>query len=201
MDLLQTVRRAAATSSAVPSLLALSLRAPLSTTRRLLSDDQPPRPPPATYQSESLARLRNQIKRTSDDSLFGGRSATRGTQPLTSMQHLKDLIQQDASQLSSFDEDDFYKKNIHRTAQASLRLRPVTGRTVNVTNGDVSWAFNNLQRRVQANKVKQDKMRQRFHERPALKRKRKLRERWRARFKEGVNAAIKRTMTLRAQGW
>lgn len=217
MDLLQTVCR----KGARPSLLALStlrtapttFRSPFSTSRHLLAADQPPRPPPPPSQSEGIMRLRNNIRKTADarslspNSLFGG-----GPGPLRtgsslgtgrSLDHFKELIDNQANQsLQPFEYEEFFNKHIHRTElEANLRLRPVTGRTVNVRHGDVSQALSQLGRRCAENKVKSDEIRQRFHERPALKRKRKLRERWRARFKEGVNAAISRTMVLRAQGW
>jgi small subunit ribosomal protein MRP21 len=215
MDLLQTVCR----KGARRSLVALSLsplrttpttsRSPFSTSRVLLSD-QPPRPPPAPAQSEGIIRLRNTLKKSADarnlsgDSLFGSGGGGRG--PLrtgATLDHLHELITKDANQsLQPFSQDEFFNKHIHRTElEASLRLRPVTGRTVNVRHGGVSDALKELGRKCMQNKVRNDEIRQRFHERPALKRKRKLRERWRARFKEGVNAAISRTMTLRAQGW
>lgn len=66
---------------------------------------------------------------------------------------------------------------------------------------DFAGALKQLHRTVAANKVKKDVRLQRFHERPALKRKRNLRERWRARFKEGFKAAVNRTFELKNQGW
>ncbi|KAK0744852.1 hypothetical protein B0T21DRAFT_358560 [Apiosordaria backusii] len=82
-----------------------------------------------------------------------------------------------------------------------IRLRPPTGRTVQVKSSDPARAFKLLNQLCKANRLAIDVRDQRFHERPALKRKRKLRERWRLRFKAGFKAVIDRTMELRKQGW
>ena len=44
-------------------------------------------------------------------------------------------------------------------------------------------------------------MRQRFHEREGLKRKRLRNERWRRRFKEGFQRAVGRVVGMKRQGW
>jgi small subunit ribosomal protein MRP21 len=87
-------------------------------------------------------------------------------------------------------------------ATTELRLRPSTGRTIHIKGAvDVARGFSLLQRAVGHNRVRRDLNAQRFHERPALKRKRLLRERWRERFKTGFRAVVSRAMELKAQGW
>ncbi|KAK4663561.1 hypothetical protein QC763_609490 [Podospora pseudopauciseta] len=82
-----------------------------------------------------------------------------------------------------------------------IRLRPTSGRTVPVKSNDPARAFKVLNALCRHNNLSNTVREQRFHERPALKRKRKLRERWRTRFKDGFVAVIDRTMELRKQGW
>ncbi|KAI1475550.1 hypothetical protein F4774DRAFT_396500 [Daldinia eschscholtzii] len=83
-----------------------------------------------------------------------------------------------------------------------LRLVPRTGRTVQVTrNADVARSFKLLSIQVSANRVRHDVNRQRYHERPGLKRKRLKSERWQKRFQKGFKACIKRVRELTKQGW
>lgn len=85
-----------------------------------------------------------------------------------------------------------------------LRLRPSIGRTVQCGKGarvDLARGLQLLNTQVRKNKVSQDLMKQRFHERPGLKRKRLRRERWRARFKDGFKATCTRVRELARQGW
>lgn len=88
-------------------------------------------------------------------------------------------------------------------SEVKYRLRPSIGRTVEIDKNKVDLArgLNMLNVRVRVNKVSQDVSRQRFHERPGLKRKRLRRERWRARFKDGFKATCKRVQDLARQGW
>jgi len=84
-----------------------------------------------------------------------------------------------------------------------MRLSPSTGRTVlvNKSNVDVARAFRLLQTAMNRNRVKREVRLQSFHERPALKRKRKLRERWQVRFKQGFVGVLDRVRELKGQGW
>ncbi|KAL7627333.1 hypothetical protein AAE478_001525 [Parahypoxylon ruwenzoriense] len=83
-----------------------------------------------------------------------------------------------------------------------LRLVPRTGRTVHVgRNVDVARSFKLLALQIAQNKLRQDFQRQRFHERPGLKRKRLKSQRWQKRFKIGFKEAIKRVKELTRQGW
>lgn len=99
---------------------------------------------------------------------------------------------------------------VHATAAASdvpqptLRLGPSVGRSVAVEPErgiDLGRAFRNLDINCARNTVKGDFMRQRFHERPGLKRKRLRSTRWRRRFKEGFRAMVGKVEEMRRSGW
>ncbi|KAF2475731.1 uncharacterized protein BDR25DRAFT_300730 [Lindgomyces ingoldianus] len=84
------------------------------------------------------------------------------------------------------------------------RLNPSTGRTVelDVSKGrDIVRGLGMLGSLMARNKVKADFMKQRFHERPGLKRKRLKSERWRARFKVGFRKVVGRVSELTRKGW
>lgn len=83
-----------------------------------------------------------------------------------------------------------------------LNLGPSLGRTVKVGVGiDIGRAFKLLEQSCARNGVKRDFNKQRFHERPGLKRKRLQRERWRRKFMEGFKATVGRVKHLKNQGW
>ncbi|KAJ4367240.1 hypothetical protein N0V85_009152 [Neurospora sp. IMI 360204] len=106
------------------------------------------------------------------------------------------------SPMQTWNETDFETRHMAPQQELNIRLRPSTGRTFYVSgHQDFAGAMKQLHRAVQQNRVKKDVRLQRFHERPALKRKRNLRERWRTRFKEGFKAAVNRTFELKNQGW
>ncbi|KAF2705697.1 hypothetical protein K504DRAFT_506089 [Pleomassaria siparia CBS 279.74] len=84
------------------------------------------------------------------------------------------------------------------------RLNPAYGRTVNldISKGrDIVRGISMLGSLVSRNKVRSDFMRQRYHERPGMKRKRLHSERWRARFKLGFHNVTKRVTELTRKGW
>ena len=101
------------------------------------------------------------------------------------------------------DTDDWLQKHMpKRPPPPDLRLRPSTGRTIHVQGHvDVARSLQLLGMLVRRNKLPQTVRAQRFHERPGLKRKRLRSERWRARFKEGFKATVKRVKDLTKQGW
>ncbi|KAF2721410.1 hypothetical protein K431DRAFT_284792 [Polychaeton citri CBS 116435] len=85
-----------------------------------------------------------------------------------------------------------------------VKLGPSVGRTVNIDPArgfDASRAFRQLEMNCNRNGVKRHAMRQRFHERPGLKRKRLHSERWRRRFKEGFRETVKMVQRMKRQGW
>lgn len=90
-----------------------------------------------------------------------------------------------------------------RAADVKYRLRPSIGRTVHLDGNrvDLARGLGILNAQVRINKISQDVAKQRFHERPGLKRKRLRRERWRARFKDGFKATCSRVQVLARQGW
>lgn len=85
-----------------------------------------------------------------------------------------------------------------------MRLNASTGRTVMINqNGgvDLGRGFTLLAQNVARNKIRAEFNKQRFHERPGLKRKRLRSERWRKRFMVGFKAAVGRVKILKRQGW
>jgi len=84
------------------------------------------------------------------------------------------------------------------------RLTPSYGRKVELdpTRGrDLVRGINMLGSLMARNKVRADFMKQRYHERAGLKRKRLKTERWRARFKIGFQAVTARVTELTRKGW
>ncbi|KAF2180590.1 hypothetical protein K469DRAFT_714590 [Zopfia rhizophila CBS 207.26] len=84
------------------------------------------------------------------------------------------------------------------------RLNASTGRSVqlDLSKGrDLVRGLGMLNSLLARNKVKADFMRQRFHERPGLKRKRLKSQRWRARFKVGFQNVVGRVSELTRKGW
>ncbi|KAK4182747.1 hypothetical protein QBC35DRAFT_143496 [Podospora australis] len=159
-------------------------------TSRLAGSSLPPRPAPLT-KNPFLDRT----------------PKTSSTTPFSS--NIESLLKDDiaastvsgSNSLTNWAIDDFTSKNYAR--QQTLRLRPSTGRTVDVNKwtDDPARALNILNMMCQRNGLRRDVQLQRFHERPALKRKRQWRERWRVRFKLGFKATIDRVNELRKQGW
>lgn len=84
---------------------------------------------------------------------------------------------------------------------ATIKSRPSLGRSVNVSPAGVARAFQLLGYQLRDNNVKADQRRQRFHERPGLKRKRLKSERWRKRFSIAFKATLKKVHEMRKKGW
>ena len=84
-----------------------------------------------------------------------------------------------------------------------FKLNASVGRTVytNPTTMDPARAFRALEMQCARNSVRRDFQRQRFHERPGLKRKRLHSERWRRRFKEGFRGVVGLVQKMKKQGW
>jgi small subunit ribosomal protein MRP21 len=85
-----------------------------------------------------------------------------------------------------------------------VRLDAFVGRSEEVDplkGVDLSVALRRLNIKLAYNNVKGDFFRQRFHERPGLKRKRLKSERWRRKFKEGFQAMCKKVQNMRRKGW
>lgn len=91
-----------------------------------------------------------------------------------------------------------------RRAKRTIRSRPSIGRTIEVNQergGDFGRALRSLEILCNVNRVRQDLMRQRFHERPGLKKKRLKSERWRKLFRESFRATVGRVQEMRRKGW
>ncbi|KAG9691878.1 hypothetical protein KCU95_g9516, partial [Aureobasidium melanogenum] len=95
-----------------------------------------------------------------------------------------------------------YKPEIRPVKELDFTPGPTLGKTVQVRNGgDVGRAFREVEQLCGRNRVRQDFNKQRFHERPGLKRKRLHSERWRRRFKEAFRGTVKMVNKMRKQGW
>lgn len=106
-----------------------------------------------------------------------------------------------------------YARSVNRTtdplSQPRVRCAPVTGRTIFLEGNmrqqgsanNPEHAFALLRRTVSNGQIKTLWHRQRFHERPGLRRKRLKSERWRKRFKHGFQATTTRVRELTKQGW
>lgn len=89
-------------------------------------------------------------------------------------------------------------------AKRTVLSRATVGRTIEVDNSkglDFGKALRNLDILCATNSVKRDFQRQKFHERPGLKRKRLKSQRWRKLFREGFRATVLRVQELRRKGW
>ncbi|OIW28657.1 hypothetical protein CONLIGDRAFT_670447 [Coniochaeta ligniaria NRRL 30616] len=153
----------------------------------------PPRPPPS--QKPSWADLRPSTAPTSKPTSPASSSATSDPY-LDDMAMLPDMI--------SWDINEFRSANkLARPVPLEMRnLRASTGRTIEkYGNVDVARAFTLLDMACNRNGVPRDLRRQKFHERPGLKRKRLRSERWRKMFKLGFRATVSRVSELRRQGW
>ena len=95
-------------------------------------------------------------------------------------------------------------QRLPKRAKRTVRSRPAVGRTIEVNPDrgmDVGRALRSLDIACAVNKVRQDQSRQRFHERPGMKRKRLESERWRKMFKESFRATVMRVKEMRRKGW
>ncbi|KAF2035193.1 hypothetical protein EK21DRAFT_96952 [Setomelanomma holmii] len=84
------------------------------------------------------------------------------------------------------------------------RLNPTYGRAVDLDASrgrDLVRGIGMLGSLMARNSIRKDMMKQRFHERGGLKRKRLNSERWRARFKKGFTEVTARVSELTRKGW
>lgn len=123
---------------------------------------------------------------------------------------INDPLRPDMSDLEQQRKGAFFERPI----DVKYRLRPVVGRTVELTTGaqaaeglnasrnvDFAKALGRLDMQVKVNRIKADANRQRFHERNGLKKKRLRSERWQRRFMDGFRATCRRVSELAKQGW
>lgn len=98
----------------------------------------------------------------------------------------------------------FFTRPLRPRAVRTIESSPRVGRTVEVNarkGVDVATALRRLNSECAKNNVRYDRISQRYHERPGLKRKRLQRLRWRARFKEGFRAMVLKVQAMRRKGW
>ncbi|EOD53062.1 Ribosomal protein S21 [Neofusicoccum parvum] len=84
------------------------------------------------------------------------------------------------------------------------RLGPMVGRSVQIRTDagtDLAKGLRLLDVICARNRVRGDHNKQKYHERPGLKRKRLASERWRKRFMDGFKATVSRVQYLKRQGW
>ena len=89
-------------------------------------------------------------------------------------------------------------------AKRTIRSRPTVGRTIEVNQQGgqhVASALKRLDILCSVNRIRADQFRQRFHERPGLKRKRLKSERWRRLFKASFKMTVARVQEMRRKGW
>lgn len=144
----------------------------------------------------------------------GSPSASSSSNPsgtISSAWSLAAQVERDASKhaetagvkrsLFSWSAEDFERKyNLNKVE--NIRLSPSVGRMAYVNSqSDPAVAIRRVNGTAFANGLPKMAMQQKSHERKALRRKRKLREAWRQRFRIGFKAAVNRAMELRRQGW
>ncbi|KAK3390103.1 hypothetical protein B0H63DRAFT_107286 [Podospora didyma] len=154
----------------------------------------PPRPgPPSSGSQSSAAAILGSAR--------GASASPSARKASEDQESISALVEKGAKSidLTPWALEDF--KHRSKQNEGTYRLRPSTGRTVNVERLGPAAALVSLDRLVKSNFVKVDEISQRFHERKALKTKRQRRERWRKRFKMGMKSTINRVMELRKQGW
>ncbi|KAK0665629.1 hypothetical protein QBC41DRAFT_232406 [Cercophora samala] len=176
--------------------------------RSKLNQTPAPRPPPLNTEplfgssSSSSSSSNTGSLRSPRSNLFNRTAGKKDTQVFSALinRDAKDSLTSNQSTTLSNLNADTFKQSLGLQVP-EIRLRPTTGRSVPVTANDPARAFKVLNALCRHNNLSHTVREQRFHERPALKRKRKLRERWRTRFKAGFLAVIDRTIELRKQGW
>lgn len=90
----------------------------------------------------------------------------------------------------------------HPRRVRTIQSRPSLGRSVEIDSKvDIAKSFTMLKRLVRTQNIKNDQYKQRFYERPGVRRKRLQRERWRARFKKTFRNAVERIKAMRRMGW
>lgn len=97
---------------------------------------------------------------------------------------------------------DLAHHQFHPRRVRTLQSRPSLGRIVEIDSKvDIGKSLSILKKLVRTQNIKNDQQRQRFYERPGVRRKRLRRERWRARFKENFHNAVEKIKAMRRMGW
>jgi small subunit ribosomal protein MRP21 len=117
---------------------------------------------------------------------------------------LNEMAMPDDSLSALFDASPVRAPEIPESEKVYPRLTPSYGRKVELDPSrgrDLVRGIGMLTTLCARNKVKSDFNKQRYHERPGLKRKRLNSERWRAKFKVGFDQVTKRVTELTKKGW
>jgi hypothetical protein len=117
---------------------------------------------------------------------------------------LNEMAMPDDSLSALFDASPVRAPEIPESEKIYPRLTPSYGRKVELDPSrgrDLVRGIGMLTTLCARNKVKADFNKQRYHERPGLKRKRLNSERWRAKFKIGFDQVTKRVAELTKKGW
>jgi len=189
--------RRSANHSEIESLLGSTFNVPNPSSR------QPYKPP-----TNSSASMVNASYETSQYYKLRERGARSPGSLSRSMDFPNALGAKTSSDPSSAMSDDRTGREINlmkaRRTERSIRSRPSVGRTVeiNLERGpDFGRALRILDIQCAVNRVRADQQRQRFHERPGLKKKRLKSERWRKLFRESFRATVGRVKEMRRKGW
>ncbi|KAI9897790.1 hypothetical protein N3K66_007646 [Trichothecium roseum] len=184
-------------------------KAPASSAEVAPNAEMPPPPPPPPPPPQSRGSVSPSSAAATTPARPGKPGASRSNYDATAAAQSPGYI--DLARLLDNSANRYAKENNLPASPADqplVRTRPVTGRTVfprlNAQGGDLSdpqLLFNNLNKMLARQKVKHLMHRQKFHERPGVKRKRLVMERWRKRFKAGFKATASRVMDLKRQGW
>ena len=147
----------------------------------------------------SPARPNPQVDQTFADMLSGSTSST--SNPTLDVENILSTAGQT-----------FYGSSPAPTAKAvegtntpaDFKLNSTTGRVIHVDGSkgiDAARAFRMLGSRLAQNNVRRDFQRQRFHERPGLRRKRLKSERWRKRFRGAFQTTVEKVVGMKRMGW
>lgn len=115
----------------------------------------------------------------------------RGANPFDRMQT---SLPRPYEALPEFEDEPEVFPRLNASTGRSIELQPEKGR-------DIVRGLSMLGALLTRNRVRHDFNKQRFHERPGLKRKRLKSERWRKNFKKGFQQVVSRVSKLTAKGW
>ncbi|KAI9876104.1 MAG: hypothetical protein M1830_007337 [Pleopsidium flavum] len=154
----------------------------------------------STAQVHNHGNSGTDVRSAFDNAISESSRINRGT---VNAHRMLDPLPEPSSQASITEQvrDELKEKPVPRYR---MRLGPSVGRSVPIDTErgiDLGRGFRVLEMNCMRNSVRGDFMRQRFHERPGLKRKRLHSSRWRKRFKAGFRAVVAKVEDMRRRGW
>lgn len=175
-----------------------------------LFGDMPNRRRPTTYAPPTQSSSSDEVRAARGNHVFGAgfgiSSGRRNRSPpklnFDDMALPTDLLDPNLSNKPS--ESASLATQQAETFASYPRLNPTYGRTVELDASkgrDLVRGIGMLGSLMARNKIRHEMMKQRFHERGGLKRKRLASERWRARFKKGFGDVTRRVSELTGKGW